>query len=501
MPKPSEFRRYLALAGRWLWLTVVAALVAAAGAYVLTPRMPPVYMASATLMFQPSLSWMNGYYDERTAKSLALVGQLALAAAEMDLAAGDGAGGPPTGARIQWVPDTQLIKVSAVDLDPIRAAARANTGAEAFIAWNRAYEHEHYGGYATTLQIQMEELSTKLKTLQTQIAALPAPATSPDPAKTIILEAALATYHKAYANSVALYGRTLAAMALAEDDLVITAKARVPQDSIVSSTRRVARNMILGGIVGAVLAIGVAFLSEYLDDTIKTADDVRRALGLSTLGAMGTLITVGGELIVATRPRAAAAEQCRMLRTNIRFFNVERRLRTLLVTSAIPGEGKSTILASLAVVMAQAGQRVILLDGDLRRPRLHRLFDVPLQGGLAMSLLAGSLDGNVQAVSAVAGLAVLPAGPPPPNPAELLGSRRMRELLDHLAGQADVVLIDSPPLLAVTDAALLAQLVDGVLLVVESGKTRREMALDAIARLQQVTRQPDWSGAQPGTHR
>ncbi len=486
MGSPSELRRYLALARRWLWLVVVAALVASASAFAITPRTPPLYTASATLMFQPSLSWMNGYYGEQRAKSLALMGQLAMAAAETALEARDGLDGPSGGVSIQWVPDTQLIKVSAVDLDPVRAAARANAGAETFIAWYRAQTQKRYGEYATTLLEQMQELSTEMAALQAQIAALPAPAASPDRAEKPSLEMTLAAYHKIYAQRAALYGRTLATIALAEDDLVVVAKARAPQDPMGSSRRRVARNMILAGIVGVVLAIGVAFLWEYLDDTIKTADDVKRALGLSTLGAVSTLLTAGGESSVATQPHAAASERFRMLRTNIRYFDVERPLRTLLVTSASPGEGKSTLLASLAVVMAQAGQKVALLDGDLRRPRLHRLFDVPLHGGLTESLLTGRLDGNVQAVPEVAGLSVLPAGPLPPNPAELLGSRRMRELLDDLAQQADVVLIDSPAVLAVTDAVVLAHMVDGVLLVVESGKTRRGMALEAIARLRQV---------------
>ncbi len=486
MVSPSELRRYLALARRWLWLVVAAALAASASVFVITPRTPPLYTASATLLYQPSVNQIGGSTDQQVAQSLAQIGQVIVRSGGADAGASGAPGSPARGASVRWLPNTQLIELTAVDTDPVRAAARANAAADALRAWQQERNQARYGENATALQQQMAELSTEIAALQAQIAALSAPATSQESAEKTQLEATLATDRAIYANRLALYGWTIAGAVRVGDNLVVIAKATAPQESNDSSARRKIRNMILGGVLGVALAIGVAFLFEYLDDTIKTADDVKRALGLNTLGALGTLITAGGELIVAAQPRAPATEQCRVLRTNIHYFDVARPLRTLLVTSASPGEGKSTTAASLALVMTQAGQKVALLDGDLRRPRLHRFFGVPLQGGLAASLLAGRLDGNVQAVPAVAGLSVLSAGPPPPNPAELLGSHTMRKLLDDLAQQADVVLLDSPPVLAVTDAALLAQLVDGVLLVVESGKTRRGMALEAIARLRQV---------------
>ncbi|MBN1813497.1 MAG: CpsD/CapB family tyrosine-protein kinase, partial [Anaerolineae bacterium] len=164
---------------------------------------------------------------------------------------------------------------------------------------------------------------------------------------------------------------------------------------------------------------------------------------------------------------------------------VDKPIRTLLVTSAGPTEGKSTTAANLAVAMAQAGLKVVVLDADLRRPRIHKIFGLHPRGGLTGSLLEGNMDGRLQP-SQVEGLAVLPAGELPPNPSELLGSKRLRELLDELAEDADVVVIDSPPVLPVTDAAVLAREVDGVLLVVDAGATRQEVVQRAVEGLRQV---------------
>jgi non-specific protein-tyrosine kinase len=486
MPRPSEFRRYLALASRWWWLAVVAALVAAAGAFALTPRRPPLYMASATLMFQSSLYRTAGSGDEKVAQYLTQVGQGIVRSGGAEPGSSGASSGMSGGAMVRWLPNTLLIELIATDIDPARAAARANAAADLFIAWNRKQNQERYGKNAAALQDQMDQLSAEMAALQAQIATLSAPATSQEVAEKAQLVLTLATARMTYASRLALYGRTLADAVLSEANLTVIAKATAPREAMGSSTRRIARNMILGGMVGVALAIGAAFLWEYLDDTVKTADDIKRMWGLSTLGAIGRLTGENRELIAATQPRSSISEQFRMLRTNIRYFGVERPLRTLLVTSAIPGEGKSTTAANLAVAMAQAGQKVALLDGDLRRPRLHRLFNVPLQGGLATSLLTGHLDGNFQPTPAAEGLSVLPAGPLPPNPAELLGSQRMRELLDDLAQQVDVVLIDSPPVLPVADTMGLAHMVDGVLLVVDSGKTRRGMVRQAIERLRQV---------------
>lgn len=193
------------------------------------------------------------------------------------------------------------------------------------------------------------------------------------------------------------------------------------------------------------------------------------------------------ELITVSDPRSPISEAYRTLRTNLDFTSLDRPLRTLVVTSAGVGEGKSTTLANLAVVSAQAGRRITLVDADLRRPTLHEIFGLDNSVGLTTMMMDEALltSPPLQATGIV-GLTVLTSGPLPPNPAELMGSRRMEEVIATLAGQADQVLFDTPPVVAVTDAAVLATRVDGVLLVLNAGKTRREVARTAVQRLQQI---------------
>jgi capsular exopolysaccharide synthesis family protein len=191
-------------------------------------------------------------------------------------------------------------------------------------------------------------------------------------------------------------------------------------------------------------------------------------------------------LITLRDPGSAAAEAYRTLRTNILFSSLDRPLHTLLVTSTAPDEGKSTTLANLAVTMAQAEQRVLMVDCDLRRPSLHTLFGLPNERGLTTAILEQG-DGPMPVQpTLVPGLSLLTSGPLPPRPADLLGSRRMGALLERMRADADIVLFDTPPVVAVTDAAALAPRVDGVLLVLQAGHTRRDRAREARRLLDKV---------------
>lgn len=193
------------------------------------------------------------------------------------------------------------------------------------------------------------------------------------------------------------------------------------------------------------------------------------------------------ELITVAEPRSAISEAYRTLRTNLDFASLDRAVKTLVITSAGVGEGKSTTLANLAVVSAQAGRKVILVDADLRRPTLHQILGASNELGLtSMVVDEARLTSPPLQETGIPGLSLLSSGPLPPNPAELLGSRRMAEVIATLTEEADQVFFDTPPIVAVTDAAVLATRVDGVLLVIGAGKTRREYARMAIQRLEQI---------------
>jgi non-specific protein-tyrosine kinase len=190
-------------------------------------------------------------------------------------------------------------------------------------------------------------------------------------------------------------------------------------------------------------------------------------------------------LITITDPNSAVAEAYRRLRTNLEFTSLDQPLRTLLVTSAGPDEGKSTTLANLAVSIAQAGRRVILVDSDLRRPSLHEVFGLDNRDGL--TTFVGQPTGDVPLYdTTVDGLRVLTSGPLPDIPADLIASPAMETLIAKLREQADIVLFDAPPVVTVTDTAVLASRVDGVLIVVNAGRTRREYAQRARAMLEKV---------------
>lgn len=180
-------------------------------------------------------------------------------------------------------------------------------------------------------------------------------------------------------------------------------------------------------------------------------------------------------LITLTDPRSPVSEAYRTLRTNLSFSGLDTPIRSLVVTSPAPDEGKSTTIANLAVTMAQGGKRTILVDCDLRRPGLHELFGLRPEPGLTNLLLEQNGEPFLQDCG-VEGLQLLASGPLPPNPADLLGSMKIDSLLELLTSKADIVLLDAPPVIAVTDATVLGAKVDGVLLVIRAGKTKREHA-------------------------
>ena len=192
-------------------------------------------------------------------------------------------------------------------------------------------------------------------------------------------------------------------------------------------------------------------------------------------------------LITVTHPHSPVSEAYRILRTNLEFSSLDKPIRTMVVTSAGPDEGKSTTLANLAVTIAQGGKKVILADCDLRRPRQHEIFGLDNDAGLTTMVVDDeALENPPLRETGVPNLWLLPSGPLPPNPSELLGSRRMEEIIAVLTQRADMVLFDAPPVIAVIDAVVLGSKVDGVLLVINAGGTKRDHAQRAKAQLEKV---------------
>ncbi|KQO15779.1 CpsD/CapB family tyrosine-protein kinase [Paenibacillus algorifonticola] len=191
-------------------------------------------------------------------------------------------------------------------------------------------------------------------------------------------------------------------------------------------------------------------------------------------------------LITETNPKSPISEAYRILRTNIDFSNLEEEIRTLMVTSTKMNEGKSTTSANIAVTYAQSNKRVLLIDADMRKPTQHQLFRVSNQIGLT-SVLSNQKEWEtaIQATS-VSGLSILPAGPVPPNPSEMLASKRMDQLLEKMKEHYDIIIVDTPPIMVVTDAQIVASKSDGVVLVIDSGTVKKEVAIKAKASLEHV---------------
>jgi capsular exopolysaccharide synthesis family protein len=250
---------------------------------------------------------------------------------------------------------------------------------------------------------------------------------------------------------------------------------------------RVLLNTILGGVAGGLAGLIVVGVVTYLDDRIKDFDQVRSRLGIPPLGEVDRAGADGinRKLFLRDSPNSMEAESIRSLRTNITFASVDKPRRSILVTSALPLEGKSVISANLALALAQAGTPTILIDADLRRPSQHKLFELNTTEGLT-SLLTDKLHiEEIGRFRVGSNLLVIPCGAIPPDPAELLGSAKMSELIQRLTGVAEgcVVIIDTSPVLAVADPLALATKVDGCLLVVDASRTNGRAARRAVQRL------------------
>ncbi|MBK9034556.1 MAG: polysaccharide biosynthesis tyrosine autokinase [Myxococcales bacterium] len=243
---------------------------------------------------------------------------------------------------------------------------------------------------------------------------------------------------------------------------------------------RMSVNVTLALMGTLLLGVGLAFLLDYLDRTIKTAADVERLVGAPLLGIIPIVTEVHGDdpksqidrdLYVFRNPTSQAAECCRSIRTNILFSAADRPMKTITVSSPRPREGKTTSTLYMGTIMAQSGQRVLMVDTDLRRPRLHKSLGVSKNRGLTNLILGDASIDDVIKSTDIPNLYILPCGPQPPNPAELLLTNRFKQVLAELETRFDRILLDSPPVLAVTDAVVLARLSSGVMLVAQAGKT------------------------------
>ena len=269
-------------------------------------------------------------------------------------------------------------------------------------------------------------------------------------------------------------------------NIVQIESATVPKSPV---EPRPTQNTGLSAVIGLLLAGAIAYLIEYVDDRLRAPEDIERILKLPVIGYIGDMRNAQkaiDDIHVVHYPRSPAAEAFRSLRTNLEFTNVDSSLTRILVTSPGPGEGKTTVSTNLAAIIAQGEKRVLLIDADLRKPKIHSIFGISNRVGLT-TLFRGQipLKSVMRQVEGIDGLNIITSGILPPNPSELLASAKMDQILQEAGREVDVIILDSPPSL-VADFQVLATKVDGVVLVIQPGYTHAEVAISTLERLNRV---------------
>jgi capsular exopolysaccharide synthesis family protein len=480
---------YLALIRKWAWLPILLGVVAGGAAAFLSSRQTPIYQATTTMLVRPAQTTAPvgsfGTLDQVVKTYAQLLTERPLLQQVIDdLGLPQSADQLQPNVTVSQRADTELLDVKVQDASPGRAASIANTLLKDFIAQVQTQEQQQITAALQGLQSRIDDLGSQITAHGREIAVLRSKSSlTPDQqAQLMSLEQRQAADSASYTTLVKNLEDVRSNQLARYETLAVVDPATPPSVPI---RPHKLLNTLLAGALAAMLAVGLAFLIEYLDNTFTTEEEVRRATGVPLLGTL-PYRKAGkgpeGELITLTQPRAPASEAYRELRTNLLFSAVDRSLKTVVVTSAAPREGKTRTAANLAVTLAQAGHRVILVDADFRRPDLHRIFRIVDLRGLSNMILDDQVRPELIHDTALPTLRVICCGTPPPNPSELLGSGRMLRITHELSGLADILVFDTPPVNAVTDAVVLAARFDATILVIEAGRTSRA----AVQRAQQT---------------
>jgi succinoglycan biosynthesis transport protein ExoP len=544
---PLELRHYLEILRRHKWFIVESVVVVGLVAGILSSLRTPIYKATAQVLLRPNdpteqLNPNNVGQQISIDPDRYVSGQRNVV--ESEGVAREAAKAVP-GVDVETIEertsvtqggDSNVLNISAVDPEPAQARDIANAVAKGYIENRRQAAVAGLEQAAKDIEARLAPLQATIAQLDARIgegstvpgatsqlvtptgpnatgtptrpaAQIEGAAGAAGPASTA--EALKAARYAAAVQYETLFARQqelLVNISLKRGEAELIQEAKVPEEAV---SPHPTRDGALGVFVGLLLGVGISFLREQLNDRLRSAEEVEEISGLNLLARLplddDTAKGAGGVAVVE-RPTSPLAEAVRSLRTSVQYLSVDQPVKLIVVTSSIPGEGKSLVAANLATMFAQADYRTLLVSADLRRSSIDELFGkhapspgltgviAPATGTAgrvgvngngrtdALSVASGSAGAVVK--TPVANLLLLPSGPTPPNPAELLGSRRMSALLTEWSTSADVVVIDTPPLLAVTDAAVLAARSDGVILVAAVNETRRDALKQSVAILQ-----------------
>ncbi len=492
-----ELRQYFRIVFKWWWLILLSTSLAAVSSYVVSSRQPRIYRTSTTLLVGQVIRESNPtsqdfFTIERLAQSYAQIGrrQPILQSTVDSLGLKTSWQSLQGRVNIYQIQGTQLLEISVRDSSPERAAVIADEIAHQLILQSpNSPENQARQERSPFIQSQLTNLEARIEEGQVRIEKLNAELDEALSARQIQdLQTEIQSLESLINGWQGNYTELLSFLEGGDSPnyLTVIEPAQVPYVPI---SPKVKTNVLLAAGVGLILALGAVFLLEYIDDTIKLPGDVSESLGLTYLGSVSRLR--GKEfkdgLITVKKPLSPESEAYRMIRSNIQFMSTNQSARSILITSPTPNVGKSTLVANLAVTMARANLRTIIVDADLRRPKLHQIFGMSNSGGLTNLLYSPDLEIYRQLKNTeVENLSLITSGPLPPNPAEMLGSPQMARLLQRLEKMADMIILDSPPVLAITDAMVLSTQIDSVILVIKAGQTRPDTTRRATKNLQQV---------------
>jgi len=479
-----ELRHYLHVLRRRYPIVVLVAAVAVGAVLAFDFTSTRIYSASADVLLtdtQQNTVFSNGQVTSvdpvRRVDTQVTVMESSPIKSTVDHSLGADAG-KVSSVSVAGVGQTDVIEVTVESPNPTVAKRAADLYAQTYVATRRTQQVD-------SLLAAGNEVQKKLNQIQFQINSL-------DPKTAGAQRDALTGQYNLFKQQL---DQIQVNAAVQSGGAQVAATAVVPSSPVKPQP---IRDALLAGVLGLLLGVGLAFLAEYLDDKINTTDDVGRyGHGLTVLAEVpavsGWRDRKATRVVSIQDSNSSAAEAYRSLRTSLQIIGLRRPIQTILVTSPMTSEGKTTTAVNLAVTMARAGRRVVLVDLDLRRPRLDRFFDLDREPGITSVLVGDAPLSEALAAIAVADgvppVQLLTSGPIPPNPSELMGTARLSELLASMQSFADLVIIDSPPLIPVTDALVLCGRVDGVLLVVGAGQTRRRH-LGRSAELLQQTEAP-----------
>jgi len=452
---------------------VAATLIAAVSSYLATLRQPPIYQTLTTLMIGQVITDPNPTGTEFTLSRQLAENYAEIANREPVRFATKEALG------LTWLPDYraialpkgQFVEIVVTDTNPERAQAVANELARQLILRSPTGSQSEEQDRQAFVQTQLDNLQQQITETESEIQNLREVLGELDSARQIAdtrfqitaLEAKLADLQGIYSG---LLSNTQGG---AVNTISVIEKAYLPKQPIGPNKTL---TILLSAAVGLSLAVLAAYLLEYMDDTVKSPEEVAELTNAPIIGYLSEQdIKDVGALYVAENPRHPSVEEIRTLRVNLEFASVDQLLKTVLVSSTDMEVGKTSVAANLAVAMSQAEKNVILLDGDLRRPNVHNFYGFPNNNGLS-DVFRGEFSIDQVIKNWPGGtVSVITAGNPPPNPSELLGSKKMSQILEDLGRSADIVIIDGPPFV-VADAPVLASKVNGVLLIIQLGHTR-----------------------------